>query len=306
MNVFGRNRFTNWLIIILVLLNLGLLATFWYSRLNPPQEKTGVIEDTGRQPGLRGRPAAEHRQKQAGQLARFLEKELNFTQQQVQQFLKLREEHFQKADQLRKKMDDLRKEMMDHLLDPLPDTDKAEQLAAALGQTMAELEKTMFRHMLELMNIGDTQQREKYRMLLREILNRLRPPDHGPPPGKQPRGRPEDQVEGSPEDRERPPQRGPGQEGGRTAGYLNRLRSQLQLIPEQVEKIRPIVTAALQKLESIPSDPTYRDHRERREAAERIHRQMDSQIEALLTEEQKWRYTQMKSQYDRHPPRPPH
>jgi hypothetical protein len=75
---------------------------------------------------------------------------------------------------------------------------------------------------------------------------------------------------------------------------LRRLRHLLGLTDSQMDKIRPVVESALEKLEKIPSDPRYKNHDERREAKNRVHQWEDSQIEALLTDQQKIRYQEIK------------
>ncbi|MCP5051301.1 MAG: hypothetical protein GY940_29315, partial [bacterium] len=142
-------------------------------------------------------------------------------------------EHFQKTDQLQRQVDNLRKEMMDQLLEKEPDAAQTEKKALQLGQKMAEHEKAVFYHFQELMEVCDAEQKIKYRLLLRQILDQLAPPGHGPPGGGQPpphnrgeraqhppprRGPAQGERPSPParshseEDRQRPPARKPGQE----------------------------------------------------------------------------------------------
>ena len=284
-DIYTRNRLTKWFILILVILNLALLATIWYPRLIPPKKE--AVEPT-----KQDKKDKHNRVKRSERLVGFLKKELNFTREQGDKFLQLREEHFQKTDQLRRQIDDLRKEMMDHLLEKEPDSAEVERLTVEMGKKMSDHEKMVFNHFLELMNLCDAEQKQKYRTLLREILHQLAPPKE-PPPQKAhqppPRG---DRGEGP--DLREPPNRGHRPGPMDVEDRLRRLRHLLGLTDSQMDKIRPVVESAMEKLEKIPSDPRYKSHDERREAKNRVHQWEDSQIEALLTDQQKIRYQEIK------------
>ncbi|MCP5046652.1 MAG: periplasmic heavy metal sensor [bacterium] len=321
MSFFSKGRFTNGMVFLLVLVNLALLATFWYSRSKPAGKEIEKVkksegirkqpDDRRRQPGqddpdARGREERQ-RAKEGERLARFLETELNFTQDQVKKFLDMREKHHQKTATLRKQMDDLRKEMMGHLLDEDLDKEKVEALAKSVGEKMAALEKGMFYHLLDLVKMGDSLQQTKYKTLMHEILEQFRPADHkgppkgGPPGRRRPRGERDDRRPG-----ERPPggHQGQGPPRGERGNpqppgdLMRKLRDELSLSESQWGKIRPIVEAAFKKLEFIPTQ--YAEHHERREAKDAAFRDMDKRIEALLTEEQKRKYRQIEK--DNPPP----
>ncbi len=333
MDFYTRNRASNWVLLILVILNLALLATIWYPRLNPPEKVTQTEQKKQDGYDKRYRRGDKYKETRDKRLSGFLKRELNFTQEQLDKFMQLREEHFQKVSQFRRQVDDLRKEMMEQLLDDQLDSFRVEKFAEKMGQKTAELEKTVFYHFIELMGVCDSEQKSKYKSLLREILNQLKPPDHRPPPRDHPRElarrpaekdkeqeerrpppRPEDRQPGTRDrgidlprqNRREPPQR--NERGGynHAERYFHRLRDQLQLTGFQVKKIRPLVESAHQKLEKIPYDSQYRTNEERRQAMNQVNRLLDSQIEAFLTEQQKKQYAEIKEERNRrHPPPPP-
>jgi Heavy-metal resistance len=307
----SRNRWSQWIIFLLVILNLALLASFWYSRLKrEPIKSKSLIEKgsqtTPVQPGLDD----PQWQRQSGRLARFLERELNYSSQQVKQFMQLRDDHFQRTRQLRLQMDDLRKEMMNQLMEQTPDTELVQQLSQQMGQKFAALEKATFDHMLGLMKIGDVTQRSKYKRLIRDILEQMRPPGHGarPGPDRPPRTNRTDgpeRMNGANRPNKGQRSEGPGRMQSQVQGqhFLDRLESELNLTTTQLEKIQPIVSATFQTLQAIPHDPKYRDHHLRREAAENLHRTMKKKIRAILTEEQKRHYDQIANTKMPPPPR---
>jgi len=333
MNFYTRDRKSNWVLIILVILNLALLATIWYPKLNPPEKVTPTEQKKQEDYDKRYILAEQDRKQRDKRLVGFLKKELNFTRDQVDKFIQLRDEHFQKTIQLRRQVDDLRREMMEHLLDQQPDSSQVEKLAEKMGQKTAELEKAVFYHFIELMGVCDSEQKSKYKSLLREILNQLKPPDQPPPPGDhswEPTGSPpgkdrkqeelrpplprEDRQPGTrtpgidypPQDRREPPPRDDPGGQHHAERFFNRLRHQLQLTDSQANKIQPLVESARQKLEKIPYDSQYSTHEERRQAMNQVNQWLDSEIEALLTDQQKKQYTGIKKERNqRQPPHPP-
>lgn len=340
MNFYTRNRSGSWVIIILVILNIILLATIWYPRLKSPEKKKQPQEIKQTDVDKTYRPEDENKETRAKRLTGFLQKELNFTQDQVDTFMRLREEHFQKADRNRRQSDDLRRELMELLLDDQLDSSRVEELAEKIGKRVAEHEKTVFYHFVELMKVCDLEQRPKYKTLLREILNQLRPPDHQPP-GERPRNprrRPagiergqdnqpgtrnreidsprqdrrepppgiQDQEMTSPrQDRRGPPPRDERGGQGHAERFFRLLRDRLQLTASQEKKIRPLIESAHKQLEKIPRDSRYRTHEERRQAMNRVNRRLDSEIEILLTDRQKKQYAEIKKERDQHRPPPP-
>ncbi len=303
MNLISRDRFTYGMIFLLVLVNLALLATFWYSRTKapvtePPKVKTGSGDQGRPQAHLQGDQA---RARQSKRIAHFLETELEFTKEQVKKFQRLTDEHHQSTSQLRHQMDELRKEMMGHLLDEDLDKTKVEALAQSIGKKMIEMETGMFYHILSLLKLGDSQQEGKYKDRMRKILEQFRPPDHrsGPQGGPQGERSRSDRPPGN-----RPPGDGPPgdqRKGPQAQELMNRIQDELRLSELLAVKIRVIVEAAFKQLNDIPSQ--YDQHHERREAAETIFRNMDKQIEALLTGEQIKQYREIDKGGPPGPPR---
>jgi Spy/CpxP family protein refolding chaperone len=306
-----KNPFNNWVVIILVILNLALLATVWYPRLKP-REKEIQRKPQNRYDDTKYRQDMEDREQRNKRLVGFLKRELNFTRDQVEKFMQLRDEHFQKASQIRRQVDDLRRELMEHLLDDQPDSSQVEELTEKMGQKTAELEKSVFYHFIELMEVCDSEQKSKYKSLLREILNQLKPPDHRSLPGDQPPLRDHSrkpagglqslQHQGLRQDRREQPPRDDTGGNSHAERFFNRLRVQLKLTDSQVKKIQPLVESAHQELEKIPYDPQYSTHTERSQAMNRVNQWLDSQIEALLTEQQKKQYAEIKEERNRRLP----
>lgn len=173
-DIYTRNRLLKWSIIILFILNLALLASIWYPRLIPAKKKTLEPTKLGKQ----------NRIETSERLVGFLKKELNLSREQVDKFRQLLKEHSQKMDQLERQIDNLKKEIMDHLLESKPDTTEMEKLANKIGQKISEHEKQGFNHFLDVMELCNSDQKQKYRTLLRDIIYRVYPQEGPPfPPG---------------------------------------------------------------------------------------------------------------------------
>lgn len=186
MDFLTQNRGVRWLIIGLVVLNLLLLASFWYSKLGTSDKKIKAGGDSQRRGEVRGPDLQRQREmgeRQDKRTEAFLKSELGFSQQQVDEFIKIRKEHRAAAEQLRHRMDELRRSMMDQLLEERPDYELVDRLSMQMGQTLTELEKSTFYHLDKLMSIGDEEQRRKTRSMMRQIMEQLRPPDHRGRPG---------------------------------------------------------------------------------------------------------------------------
>ncbi|MCK4761303.1 MAG: periplasmic heavy metal sensor [Candidatus Aminicenantes bacterium] len=232
MAAYTCNRTVNWAIVILIIMNLALLATIWYPRINPPKKETAQPKAAIKK--NRSPRDKDNRLERRARIAGFLEKELGFSREQVDKFFRLREEHFQRSEELRRQIDDLRKEMMDQLLAEKPGTARVEKLAAAMGQKMAAHEKAVFNHFVDLMAVCNAEQQVKYRALLRDILRQLAPPEERRPGEQQPPPR----DSGARQDRREPPRREdrPTPIGQPEEGFKQGSRPNMQQPPPQTRR----------------------------------------------------------------------
>ena len=90
MNFYTRNRKSNWVLIILVILNLVLLATIWYPRLKPG-EKEIQRKQKKQYDDQKFRQDEENRKQRDKRLTGFLKRELNSTRDQIDKFMQLRD-----------------------------------------------------------------------------------------------------------------------------------------------------------------------------------------------------------------------
>jgi Spy/CpxP family protein refolding chaperone len=190
MNFFTKIRATSWIIGLLVILNLLTLSTIWFQQFRRPPQT----------------PPSQENRSETVQL--FLQRELNLTDQQAQQFTTLRTQYLATSRVLMQDVMALRKTLTEEMFATSPDTPKADQIAEQIGVKHAEVERLLFSHLLELKAVCEPEQQAKFQRLMQEILDMMKSGDQ-PRPQEQSRP-PEAQRSGPPQQPENQPPR-PGQ-----------------------------------------------------------------------------------------------
>jgi periplasmic protein CpxP/Spy len=294
MNELHASRADRWLklsLATLVVLNLALLATVWWPQLKrpPAKERRGM--------GGREREVAQQ----------FLEDTLSLSPQQRERAAELRSAHFQKADALRKEINARRREMMEEVLAVAPDREKVGRLAAQLGEKQASLEQLTFAHFLELFNLCQPDQKEKFRSLMGELMDRVGPrqAQDAPQPPERERRRgiegPREQAKDESRPRPRSQVDDAQSETSRTGNQIERLRDRLTLSDAQVAKLRPVVEQFARQVDECRAR-AHDDPRARQQAEKDIKDRRDAAIKALLTPEQGALLEQLKREGRRQEP----
>lgn len=165
----------SWLLIatiVLVIMNISILALVWIMISKKPEAR-------GPLPGA-GTPE---------KLVHFLRQDLKLDEPQVKQFLKQRQEHRMKSEQILKTIHSLKKEMFDELFKEQPDTVKVNQLIDSIGEKQKEIDRLTFNHFAELKKLCGEQQQEKLQKILDEFFHQQRlprPGEPGPPANRPP------------------------------------------------------------------------------------------------------------------------
>lgn len=329
MDNYSRNRLTGWAVTFLVVLNLVLLVTIWYPRLFPGKKtikdpvkkpvkdiKVTAPPSNRQHPG----PDRQRRKEREDRIFKYIEKVLNFTDQQVSEFRALREEHFESTKKINQELHRIRFQLMEQLTFDNPDSERAMQLAAEIGKKHQELERQTFLHFMALMNVCKGDQKKKFKSMFREIMRQLRPPEHGPPGGSghpigsrgnghPPPQRGEQQGPPGQGTRPQPPEHG-GQQPPDPPGefsdidshvehHIRRMTRDLNLTQDQVAKIKAILKKTIGKKEALRQSNTH--GHDRHQAHQAIDEEEDRLIEAVLTEEQITLYRQHKKNRPQRP-----
>ncbi len=163
MDFFAKQRVLAWSVVILIVLNLGTLATLWMNHLGRP--------GGNRPPG--GGPPARARD--------FLEREMGFDGVRKKKLESLQSRHMNQMSALQDQIDDLKRRMMDELLKTSPDGGSVDALAGKIGEIEASRSRLTYSHLKKIKALCTPQQAERFDGLMRELLHILKPPDpHDP------------------------------------------------------------------------------------------------------------------------------
>ena len=151
-----RVRFYKGVIIILILLNLGAVTFLWLGRPKPEE--------------MPGR----------GDAAELLRHELALTPQQQDEFRKNRDIHHEKLMVLQEQDRKLHELFFDLIFLPNRDTVAVQRLADSISMLRKQMEMITFEHFMHLRKILTPVQDEKFRLVFRQAIERVMPPQ-GPP-----------------------------------------------------------------------------------------------------------------------------
>src|SRR3989304_2615820 len=158
MDIFTKKRFTFWSIILLVILNVFTISLLWLNQYSRPVAPPPLRE-----------PKEDQRTLQ------FLQKELNLTDAQIQQYDQLRQAHNKRTRLLVNDIRYSKREMMDEIFKDEPDTSKSMQIADLIGKKQTELERITFKHFLDLKELCGKEQLNKLQGLMDEFFRRNPP-----------------------------------------------------------------------------------------------------------------------------------
>jgi Spy/CpxP family protein refolding chaperone len=292
MDWIKQRTFQNWVIGLLVALNLLALTIVW-------------IQSSGQEPA----PAREPR-KPGGVSVALLQRELNLTADQVAQYNRLRAEQMEAIRVCNDELDSLKLRLADMVFDPPSGRVEAESTAARIGLLQSQLEILRFRHFSALAEICNEQQKERLRPILREVLGR-KGPGEKPAPGSGPEGvrppEPQPEREGSHEAvRQRgetqPPRgeerRGPPSLEEKVSRYVQRL----SLTAEQAAGVEEIFKTTRASEEAFRSQGHPTEEEFEREK-ERLRTREDQSVLKILNADQKAEFEKMMRNRRNPPPR---
>ena len=148
MMTFLKNR-SGWIIAILVLLNVGILASMWLFPPRPPHHRIEI----------------------------FLQKELNLTSDQKTKFKELWDQHLSITNKYHEELQKNKKQLFEALSKNPSDTILILDILQKEGEIYALLEKALVQHFMDLKGVCSEDQQEK----LGAFFGRMAGPP-GPPP----------------------------------------------------------------------------------------------------------------------------
>jgi Spy/CpxP family protein refolding chaperone len=177
MDIFLKSRFAAWMFGLLIVLNIASLLTIWSLQLKKP---------------LHNEPPPNE---SAENVQRFLNRELELTNDQKQRFRDARAQYLEES---RRKLEDIHLLKIDLLREAFSsslDSLNARELARVIGDKQEKFELLTYYQFRDLYYICKPEQQEKFISLLEEIVKISRP-DEGSGEKRNP-----------PTPRQRPPKR---------------------------------------------------------------------------------------------------
>lgn len=159
MELIKQNKFLKIAVIILLLANLGTVATVWLTKPTPLKQKRKLTkEKTCKQNDSKKR--------------HYIIEKLDLSDEQIDIYKKSKREHFKRM-QLLKDSIHLKKELIhEEMFKQTPDTLLIKQLSDSIGQLNAKFEKHNYQHFLEIKNILDDNQRDKFKLLIKDASSK--------------------------------------------------------------------------------------------------------------------------------------
>ncbi len=176
MDAFKQKRNLIITIVLLVLLNLVTIFLLWFG--NP-----------ARQSKLRESKIVEQKNER---LQELLKEELGFDEDQIKQFLRLRQDQQEKAKDVQNNIQQIKKQMFDAVLQDNPPEELSDSLLKLSQEKMGELEQLTFDYFLDLRKLCKPEQLDKLKILINDFFHQVPPKgkNEGPPMGERPDGPP--------------------------------------------------------------------------------------------------------------------
>ena len=156
MDIFKKNKLLFTVIIILVLLNLTSIFILWYGKPKSFIDRPDMPDN------------------KSGRLEKLLEKELDFSKDQIEKFIVLRDEHRKNIFKLNEEIRSVKKSLFDKIILDGYQKEISDSLIKVSLEKQKEIEEATIRHFVELENLCEKDQKSK----LMKVMNKLL----GPPP----------------------------------------------------------------------------------------------------------------------------
>jgi hypothetical protein len=155
MNYFRNQKLLLWSVIILVIMNLITLSSFWIfgKRMNHPPHRNHSNECS----------------------QNFLSHELKFSKEQENKFILSEKSFFPKLEKLYGNIHKEKVLLSEKLFESKYDTLFVDSLIKNIANNHAEIEKVLFNHFKEINNFCDKKQQEKLKMILKNMLRFFEP-----------------------------------------------------------------------------------------------------------------------------------
>ena len=278
MDWLHQDRFRNWLILLLLVLNLITVSIIW---MQTARKTELPVKDQG---------------PRASESVNLMKKVLELSETQTAQIEGVLAAGRVQSKPVNDRLSDLKRQLAEEMFKVDPDSSFVKSAAAEIGDLQSKIEMLRFQRFLEVVAVCTPDQKEKLKPIVIEAFGR-KPPKEEIVGSKQHRENPERGREerreavGPPKDDRRPPLDGrpaPPSLEERMAKYVDRLN----LTEEQIPRVRLVLQESRQESEQQRA----RVHPEPGEieaAKERIRKVEDASIMEILNPVQKAEFARM-------------
>jgi Spy/CpxP family protein refolding chaperone len=157
MDWLNQNKFKNWLIVILLAVNILTVSIIWM--------QTATQND----------PQTQDQQRRSSESVQLMKKALDLSEEQTRQLEQIRYGQMEQSKQYNDRLSQLKKELAEELFASSPDTALANQKTKEIGELQSSVEYLRFKHFNELLAMCTPEQREKLKPIVIEIFGRKPP-----------------------------------------------------------------------------------------------------------------------------------
>jgi len=272
-----QNQFRNWLIVVLLVINVLTVSILW-------MQTARTTEPRPQQQDARGSESVN-----------LLKKALDLNEGQTKHFDSRRASQLEQTKALNDRLAALKRQLSDELFKDHPDTMLAQQQAKGIGELQANLEMMRFEYFRELLAVCTPEQKNRLRPIVTELFGRKPPKDE--PQVKPPRNGQQGEApphDGTMKDKKDIPQvpRDDKPAPPSVDEKLAKTSERLELTADQTTKIRAILSAIKEENEQLRKRVNP-DQNEIQSEKERIRKKEDDAIMKLLNENQKKEFGRM-------------
>ena len=159
MDIFKQKTYLVVTVIILIILNLGILTMLWINKPDHPKFPNHIAD----------RPNEQE------QISILLRQELEFTDEQIEEYLHLRRINREQMSGLENEIRDLKRQMFNKVILENSDLPISDSLLSMILDKQGQIEKLTYQHFLDLNQLCDPGQQNKLQLLIHRLL---------PPPGR--------------------------------------------------------------------------------------------------------------------------
>ncbi len=170
MDLFQKPKILTFVIIGLLVINLGTLAFLWFHRPARPDHMTMPLREMMDNKHTHG----------------FLEDQLNFNDKQRDDLNKLKDEHHKQMADIQKSIKDLKDNLFEQLKVTPVDSAKINSIASSIGEKQKEIELVTFYHFQKVRALCNEEQKGKFDNIFKEIIKMMEMP--GLPPNEMHQG----------------------------------------------------------------------------------------------------------------------